>query len=212
MRLAVALPLAVFVLVAAARPAHADPIQLGTWYWFQWSGTGFVYSGTLTTSSPGVEPPGAFAQAPGAVPWTISTGGTGAILTVLDSGAPGDRFSVFDFGTSLGLTTLVPPDSSLGSVGFDPMVALANENLSRGFFPLAANTDHSFEIAVVNNPWGVGGGWLRVDPVCSEFPGGGETGGCFPGPHPFVPDPASSLLLLGTSLAGLAAFARYQRR
>jgi hypothetical protein len=58
-------------------------------------------------------------------------------------------------------------------------------------------------------------GW-GIDEVavgtCSEFPGGGHTGGCFPGPHPFVPDPASTLVLFGTGLAGLAAFARYKRR
>ena len=44
---------------------------------------------------------------------------------------------------------------------------------------------------------------------CSEFPGGGATGGCFPGGGhggTFVPDPGSTLLLLGMSLVGLRAW------
>jgi hypothetical protein len=47
--------------------------------------------------------------------------------------------------------------------------------------------------------------------TCSAFPGGGATGGCFPGPHPFpghVPDPGSTLLLFGISLVGLRAWRR----
>ncbi len=43
---------------------------------------------------------------------------------------------------------------------------------------------------------------------CSEFPGGGSTGGCFPGPGPFpVPEP-TSLAVLSIGLASLAAIRR----
>ena len=50
-----------------------------------------------------------------------------------------------------------------------------------------------------------------IDP-CSPFPGGGSTGGCFPGPPPFpghVPDAGSTLLMLGMGLAGVSAWRRW---
>jgi hypothetical protein len=58
------------------------------------------------------------------------------------------------------------------------------------------------------NVWAVRDG----DP-CSAFPGGGATGGCFPGPGPFpAPDSGSTLILLGMGVAGLAAARRRMRK
>jgi len=45
--------------------------------------------------------------------------------------------------------------------------------------------------------------------MASIFAAANQTGGCFPGPHPFVPDLAFWLVLLGM---WLAAFARRTRR
>lgn len=56
----------------------------------------------------------------------------------------------------------------------------------------------------------------RVEP-CSKFPGGGATGGCFPGPSPFpgggvsaVPAPAA-IWLFGTGLIGLIGFSNRRK-
>lgn len=45
------------------------------------------------------------------------------------------------------------------------------------------------------------------DVGCSPFPGGGNTGGCFPGPGPFpAPEPSTyALMLAGLSAMGIAA-------
>jgi hypothetical protein len=48
---------------------------------------------------------------------------------------------------------------------------------------------------------------VRDGDVCSAFPGGGATGGCFPGPGPFpVPEPSTyALMLAGLGVLGLVA-------
>lgn len=49
---------------------------------------------------------------------------------------------------------------------------------------------------------------VRDGDICSPFPGGGNTGGCFQGPGPFpAPEPAT-LALVGAALLGVAATRR----
>lgn len=54
---------------------------------------------------------------------------------------------------------------------------------------------------------------VAVNSLCSEFPGGGNTGGCFPGPGPFpgkVPEP-SAIFLFGIGLIGLIGFSKRRK-
>lgn len=50
------------------------------------------------------------------------------------------------------------------------------------------------------------GNWEVV--ACSPFPGGGSTGGCFPGPGPFPAPEPTTLALFGIALAGLGLWRR----
>jgi hypothetical protein len=49
---------------------------------------------------------------------------------------------------------------------------------------------------------------VSVVAVCSPFPGGGHTEGCFPGPGPFPAPAPGTLALIGLALAGMAAMRR----
>jgi hypothetical protein len=142
--------------------ASADPIAADRWYWFQWGSNGVAFSGTLESSSPNYAPPGAFGEAPGATPWTYVAPRQGAMLLVVDTNAAGDQFEIFDSGQTLGLTSSAVTDAALGTPGFDPYVALANPNLSRGEFALDPGL-HSLMIRAVQNPFGGGGAWFRID-------------------------------------------------
>lgn len=46
---------------------------------------------------------------------------------------------------------------------------------------------------------------------CDPFPGGGSTGGCFPGPGPFPAPEPGTLALLGLGLAGLGVMRRRRK-
>jgi hypothetical protein len=51
-------------------------------------------------------------------------------------------------------------------------------------------------------------GYLTSLSVCSNFPGGGNTGGCFPGPGPFPASEPASLTLVCAALLGVVAIRR----
>lgn len=168
----------------------ASVISLGTYQEF-----GFTTAGVEATGCDPNDPSGPFCFESsgtvtvllGAAPWTFVAPVGGAVLTVTDAFLSGDRFEIFDFGSSIGLTS-VPVDNI--DCGDDPVPCLATAGVSSGIFNLAAG-NHSLTITpTISN--GGGSGYLLVDvPLAS------------------VPEPGS-WLLVGCGLA-LLGFSRYWR-
>jgi hypothetical protein len=95
----------------------------------------------------------------GAPPWTFTAPSGGANLTVTDAFLRGDQFEIFDFGTSIGSTSI--PATS-GACGDDPDPCLADPGVSHGVFPMAAGA-HSITIKAKASPFGAGAAYFRID-------------------------------------------------
>jgi hypothetical protein len=175
-------------LLFGSTGVHAGVIDFGTWYQFSFAGAGAAQgcdpadpSGPFCIPSFGT--PTQFADAP---PWTIVAPVGGAVLTVTDAFLSGDRFEVFDFGISIGLTSLPGLDIDCGD---DPIPCLANAGMSHALLALAAGA-HSLTIAALpGSDFGTGYFLASADSV-SETP---------------LP-PAFGFMLAG--LVGLASLAR----
>ncbi|MGJ5819544.1 beta-propeller fold lactonase family protein [Paludibaculum fermentans] len=158
----------VFSLMLAMH-ASASVITFGTYQEF-----GFTDAGVQATGCDPADPAGPFCIESsgtvivllGSVPWTFTAPAGGAVLTVTDAFLSGDRFEIFDFGTSVGLTS-VPVDNI--DCGDDPVPCLATPGVSSGVFNLAAG-NHSLTITpTISN--GGGSGYLFVDaPTTSNVP------------------------------------------
>jgi hypothetical protein len=152
------------IALACTARAKADVIQLATWQEF-----GFGTAGTPATGCDPADPSGGFCIPSsgtltsflGAPPWTFLAPAQGAILVVTDAFLAGDRFQVFDFGASIGLTS-VPSGSA--DCGDDPVPCLSTAGVSNGLFSLASG-NHSLTITPTLAPGGGGSGYLRVDAV-----------------------------------------------
>ena len=119
------------------------------------------------------------------------TSSTPVIVRVTDAGCTGDQFRIFDNGNAIGDTSPAPLDPDCIMSTTDPNVAFANSNWSSGSFTLGPGA-HSITIqTIVNPPHEVQAamGFIRVDPA------------------PGVVPEASTVLLLGSGLAGLGAYA-----
>jgi hypothetical protein len=153
--------IALSAALGLATPVHSGPIPLNTFLEF-----GFSTAGTPASGCDPADPNGAFCIPSSgtptgflnAPPWTFLAPAGGAILTVVDAFLAGDRFQIFDFGVSLGLTS-VPVGS--GDCGDDPVPCLADPNISRGVFMLLAGA-HSITITPTLAPSGGGAGYLQV--------------------------------------------------
>jgi hypothetical protein len=171
-------------LVLFASSASASPILVdGSWYEFSFnlavsSAGGCV--GCTPTSNP-------VAEQETFPPWTFSGAAT---LTIVDVFTPGDRFEAFDFGVSLGTTSVVP-NIGFSACGGDIGCALADAAFSQLVVNLGPGP-HSLTLNVIQNAGVSNGGAavFQVSPVA-------------------VPEPGL-LLLFGIGLA--AAKLRRQRR
>lgn len=82
------------------------------------------------------------------------------LLKVIDAFTSGDRFEIFDFGTSLGITSLIPR-GAFSDCADDPISCLVDAVMSKGFFKLGAG-DHSLTVVAFASPNGLGSAYFQV--------------------------------------------------
>jgi len=134
----------------------------GPWIEFSFFNTGSAARGCSPADAggPGCAPSSAANSVFGSLPpWTFNAPSGGANLTVSDAFLRGDQFEIFDFGTSIGSTS-VP--STTGACGDNPDICVADPGVSHGVFPMAAGA-HSITIKAKASPFGAGAAYFRID-------------------------------------------------
>jgi len=156
-------------LLAFAPVVVAGPILFNVWYQF-----GFGTAGTPAAGCDPADPAGGFCipssgtptEFLSAPPWTFVAPAGGATLAVTDAFLSGDRFQLFDFGVSLGLTSLPSANANCDD---DPVVCIATAGMSIGSFVLAAGA-HSITLIPILAPSDGGSGYLLVSAEGSAAP------------------------------------------
>ena len=146
-----------------------------------------------------------------------------AVLLVSGNVADATPVTILDAGPGLNWTIGVHAGS--GDQYFPSEFAIASQSKGGATealafaFPFGDETSWMRDLGWSPKDAGHGVRIVGMD-GCSEFPGGGATRGCFPGRGPFpgpapvgagalpVPEPGSTLLLLGMSLIGVRALRR----
>src|SRR5882724_854782 len=147
------------LLLIFACPALCGTISLGTWYQFSFEQSGTPAKGCAPDDPTGAfcigsfGTPTSFLDAP---PWTFVAPVQGVTLSVVDVFLAGDRFEVFDFGSSLGLTSA---PVATGDCGDDPAICLIDPDMSHAVLALGAGA-HSITITPIAAPNGTGTGYL----------------------------------------------------
>jgi hypothetical protein len=133
---------------------------------------------------------------------TTATGGIRVEDNLNYVSGVGDGYIVHGY---LGYFRPYPALSDLFISFYDPTAML----FASDALPLAPPVTTGLTGSLLVNADGEGGLWPAnaieslVLSTCSSFPGGGATGGCFPGPGPFPAPEPGTLALLGLGLAGL---------
>jgi PEP-CTERM motif len=178
------------LVCATSGAAMAGPIVSNTFLQFSFDNVGDKVKGCDPADPAGNFCPASSGTVTGfldAPAWTFTASAAGAILTVIDVFASGEQFEIFDFGRSLGITSL-PPRQGI-DCDDDPVVCLGTPGMSFGIFNLAAGA-HSLELVLTRGGL-IGVGYLQVADAVAQ-----------------VPEPASMALMLG----GLAALWGSRRR
>lgn len=165
-------------LALAATGAQAGAIVTDQWYEFSFGAAGTFAGDCSVACIPSSGTPTTYADVP---PWTFSSPTEGSVFTVTDAFLAVDRFEIFDFGVSLGLTSL---ESGSGDCGSDPVTCIADANFSNGIFNFGAG-GHSITIKAVDSGAGGGAAYFKLENA--------------------VPEPATwALMILGFAGLGLA--------
>lgn len=168
------------VTSASATPITAD----GSWHEFLFGLAGTFATGCGGGCVPTINPVAEDTSSP---PWTFTDEAT---ITVLDMFQRGDRFQLFDFGVSVGLTS-VPINDGANLCDNNIGTCLVTPGYSLGTFVLGPGS-HSLTIEIVQNAAGTSGG-------AAVFQA-----------SPTIPEPAT-ITLLGIGLIGTGTFLRRRR-